>query len=67
MLREILKKQENQRNLEVVETEYNVYAEAEGNNVVEEEKVGITLHAGESSIHTNKLSSKNPQIASTPV
>ena len=35
MRREKLKKLENQRDLEVVEAEYNVYTEAEGNNMVE--------------------------------
>ena len=60
MQKEKLKKLENQRDLEVVESEYNLYAPAEGHDVVEGTEVGNTLHAGESSIHTNKLSSKNP-------
>ena len=65
-LREKLKKLKNQRDLVVIEAEYIVYAKAEGNDVLEGAEVGNTLHAGESSIQTNKLSSKTPQIASTP-
>ena len=60
-------KLENRKDLEVVKAEYNTYTEAESNDVVEGAEVGNTLHAGESSIHTNKLSSKNPQTASTPI
>ena len=45
MLREKLTKLENQRDLEDIEAEYDTYAEAEGNNVVEETEVGNTLHA----------------------
>ena len=67
MLREKLKKLENQRDLEVDEAEYNIYADTEGNDVVEEAEERNTLHAGESSIYINKLSSKTPQIASTPI
>ena len=67
MLREKLKKLENQRDLKMVESEYNVYVKAGDNDVVEEAEVGNTLHADESSIHTNKLSCNNPQIASTPI
>ena len=61
MLRERLKKLENQRDLQVVEAEYNAYAETEGNGVMEGAEMS------ESSIHTNKLSSKNPQTASTRI
>ena len=67
MLRENLKKLENQRDLEVAEAEHNTYAEVEDNYVVEGAEVGNTLHAGEYSIHNNKLSSKTPQISSTPI
>ena len=53
------KKLENQRDLKVVEAVYNAYAEAESNDVVKGAEVSNTLRAGESSIHTNKLKSKN--------
>ena len=65
ILTEKLKKLENQRDLEVVEAESNVYAEAESNDVAEGAEVGNTLHESESSIHTNKLNCENPQTAST--
>ena len=51
----------------MIEAEYSVYAAAEDNDIVEGTEVGNALHAGESSIHTYKLSSKTPQIASTPI
>ena len=42
MQREKFKKLKNQRDLEVVETEYKVYAEAESNDVVEGAEEGNT-------------------------
>lgn len=67
MLREKLKKLENLRDLEAIEAEYNAYAAAEGNDVVEGAEVGNTSHAIEASVHINKPSFKTSQIDSAPI